>query len=153
MPLKKNNNLKHNLSISSSQTRQLVTVCDSKLLSSAIVALAAARPELAPHSSPSPSSTSLSPSSRSPSRSPCRHPASPSRGATSPSRHPALADRGDGVKNKRASFQADVHEEEWVREDGSTGTSYRPWFNAGLGGFRVCGVYFVRAGEDLGKRG
>ncbi|XP_075896116.1 inositol polyphosphate-4-phosphatase type I A isoform X2 [Nelusetta ayraudi] len=109
------NALERTLTILKEKTRQLVTVCDSKLLSSAIVALAAARPELAPHSSPSPSSTSLSPSSRSPSRSPCRHPASPSRGATSPSRHPALADRGDGVKNKRASFQADVHEEEWEK--------------------------------------
>uniref|UniRef100_A0A3P8S9Z5 Inositol polyphosphate-4-phosphatase type I A n=1 Tax=Amphiprion percula TaxID=161767 RepID=A0A3P8S9Z5_AMPPE len=63
------------------QTRQLVTVCDSKLLSSAIVALAAARPDFSQHSTPSPSSSSLS----------------------------------DGSKNKRASLQAALHEEEWEK--------------------------------------
>uniref|UniRef100_A0A3P9KN18 Inositol polyphosphate-4-phosphatase type I A n=1 Tax=Oryzias latipes TaxID=8090 RepID=A0A3P9KN18_ORYLA len=54
------------LAILTEKTRQLVTVCDSKLLSSAILALAAARPE---NSQP--------------------------------------------TKNKRASLQADPHEEEW----------------------------------------
>lgn len=98
------------------QTRQLVTVCDSKLLSSAILALAAARPEFAQQGTPSPSSSSLSPSSRSPSRSPSRHPTSPSRAATSPSRHALPPEGGDASRNKRASLQADFHEEEWVRE-------------------------------------
>lgn len=107
------NALERTLAILKEKTRQLVTVCDSKLLSSAIVGLASARPELAPHGSPSPSSSSLSPSSHSPSRSPSRQSTSPSRGATSPSRHPV--DRGEGAKNKRASFQADAHEEEWEK--------------------------------------
>lgn len=90
------------------QTRQLVTACDSRLLCSAILALAAARPELAQQGTPSPSSSSLSPSSRSPSRSPCRH-------LTSPSRHPAAPEAAEGSKKKRSSFQADLHEDEWVR--------------------------------------
>uniref|UniRef100_A0A3P8UXX1 Inositol polyphosphate-4-phosphatase type I A n=1 Tax=Cynoglossus semilaevis TaxID=244447 RepID=A0A3P8UXX1_CYNSE len=64
------NALERTLAILTEKTRQLVAVCDSKLLSSAILALAAARPEVTQRSSPSPSSTSLSPSSRSPSRSP-----------------------------------------------------------------------------------
>lgn len=99
------------------QTRQLVTVCDSKLLSSAILALAAARPEFTQQGTPSPSSSSLSPSSRSPSRSPSRHPTSPSRPATSPSRHAAPPEGSEGSKSKRTSLQADWHEEEWVRAD------------------------------------
>uniref|UniRef100_A0A8C7Z126 Inositol polyphosphate-4-phosphatase type I Aa n=1 Tax=Oryzias sinensis TaxID=183150 RepID=A0A8C7Z126_9TELE len=74
------------LAILTEKTRQLVTVCDSKLLSSAILALAAARPENSQRSTPSPSSSSsLSLSSHSPSP----------------------------TKNKRASLQADPHEEEW----------------------------------------
>ncbi|XP_046902095.1 inositol polyphosphate-4-phosphatase type I A isoform X3 [Hypomesus transpacificus] len=100
------NALERTLAILTEKTRQLVTVCDSKLLSSAILALAAARPEgIAPQGTPSPSSSSLSPSSRSPSRSPSRH--SPSRLSTSPSRHP------EGDRGKRTSLPADWHEEEW----------------------------------------
>lgn len=86
-----------------------MSVCDSKLLSTAILALAAARPDLSQQGTPSPSSSSLSPSSRSPSRSPSRHSTSPSRGGTSPS--------AEGAKNKRSSFRADLPEEEWVREE------------------------------------
>uniref|UniRef100_A0A7N6BV97 Inositol polyphosphate-4-phosphatase type I Ab n=1 Tax=Anabas testudineus TaxID=64144 RepID=A0A7N6BV97_ANATE len=84
------NALERTLAILTEKTRQLVTVCDSKLLSSAILALAAACPETTQQSTPSPSSSSLSPSSRTPSRSPSR-------------------------KNKRASLQADLHEEEWEK--------------------------------------
>uniref|UniRef100_A0AAQ5X308 Inositol polyphosphate-4-phosphatase type I A n=1 Tax=Amphiprion ocellaris TaxID=80972 RepID=A0AAQ5X308_AMPOC len=75
------NALERTLAILTEKTRQLVTVCDSKLLSSAIVALAAARPDFSQHSTPSPSSSSLS----------------------------------DGSKNKRASLQATLHEEEWEK--------------------------------------
>uniref|UniRef100_A0A671XPY3 Inositol polyphosphate-4-phosphatase type I A n=1 Tax=Sparus aurata TaxID=8175 RepID=A0A671XPY3_SPAAU len=78
------NALERTLTILTEKTRQLVTVCDSKLLTSAILALAAARPEFIKQGTPSPSSSSLSPSSRSP-------------------------------KNKRSSFQADLHEEEWEK--------------------------------------
>uniref|UniRef100_A0A8C4HCL6 Inositol polyphosphate-4-phosphatase type I A n=1 Tax=Dicentrarchus labrax TaxID=13489 RepID=A0A8C4HCL6_DICLA len=85
------NALERTLAILTEKTRQLVTVCDSKLLSSAILALAAARPEFTQQGSPSPSSSSLSPSSCSPSRSPSRS------------------------KNKRTSFQADLHEDEWEK--------------------------------------
>uniref|UniRef100_A0A668RYH8 Inositol polyphosphate-4-phosphatase type I A n=1 Tax=Oreochromis aureus TaxID=47969 RepID=A0A668RYH8_OREAU len=77
------NALERTLAILTEKTRQLVTVCDSKLLSTAIVALAAARPEFSQQSTPSPSSSSLSPSSR--------------------------------TKNKHASMQADLHEEEWEK--------------------------------------
>ncbi|XP_068428005.1 inositol polyphosphate-4-phosphatase type I A [Clinocottus analis] len=105
------NALERTLAILTEKTRQLVTVCDSKLLSSAILALASARPESPQPGVPSPSS--LSPCSRSPSRSPSRHPASPSRAATSPSRLATPPEGSDGSKNKRSSLQADVHEEEW----------------------------------------
>ncbi|XP_031725328.1 inositol polyphosphate-4-phosphatase type I A [Anarrhichthys ocellatus] len=105
------NALDRTLAILSEKTRQLVNVCDSKLLSSAILALASARPE-STLQTPSPSSSSLSPSSRSPSRSPCRHPTSPSRAATSPSRY---AEGSEGSKNKRSSLQADLHEEDWEK--------------------------------------
>ncbi|XP_029696594.1 inositol polyphosphate-4-phosphatase type I A isoform X2 [Takifugu rubripes] len=101
------NALERTLTILKEKTRQLVTVCDSKLLSTAILALAAARPELAQQGTPSPSSSSLSPSSRSPSRSPSRHSTSPSRAGTSPS--------AEGTKNKRSSFQTDLPEEEWEK--------------------------------------
>ncbi|XP_075962847.1 inositol polyphosphate-4-phosphatase type I A [Anarhichas minor] len=105
------NALDRTLAILSEKTRQLVNVCDSKLLSSAILALASARPD-STLQTPSPSSSSLSPSSRSPSRSPCRHPTSPSRAATSPSRY---AEGSEGSKNKRSSLQADLHEEDWEK--------------------------------------
>ncbi|XP_028291181.1 inositol polyphosphate-4-phosphatase type I A [Gouania willdenowi] len=107
------NAMERTLTILTEKTRQLVTVCDSKLLSSAILALTAARPESCQQASPSPSSSSLSPSSRSPSRSPSRHPASPSRASTSPSRHMTLMEGSEGTKNKRSSLQADLQEEEW----------------------------------------
>ncbi|XP_051938197.1 inositol polyphosphate-4-phosphatase type I A isoform X2 [Hippocampus zosterae] len=109
------NAVERTLTILKEKTRQLVSVCDSKLLSSAIVALAAARPESALQGSPSPSSSSLSPSSRSPSRSPAHHPSSPSRVATSPSRLATPPESIDGIKNKRASLQADLHTEEWEK--------------------------------------
>ncbi|XP_042281710.1 inositol polyphosphate-4-phosphatase type I A isoform X1 [Thunnus maccoyii] len=109
------NALERTLAILTEKTRQLVTVCDSKLLSTAILALAAARPEFTQQSTPSPSSSSLSPSSRSPSRSPSRHPTSPSRAATSPSRHVTLPEGSEASKSKRASLQADLHEEEWEK--------------------------------------
>ncbi|XP_008326297.1 inositol polyphosphate-4-phosphatase type I A isoform X6 [Cynoglossus semilaevis] len=109
------NALERTLAILTEKTRQLVAVCDSKLLSSAILALAAARPEVTQRSSPSPSSTSLSPSSRSPSRSPSRHPTSPSRAATSPSRH-VIPPEGSDVTKKRASLHAELHEEEWEKD-------------------------------------
>lgn len=106
------NALERTLAILTEKTRQLVTVCDSKLLSAAIVALAAARPDLAQQGSPSPSCSSLSPSSRSPSRSPSRHPTSPSRTSTSPSSH---GESGEARRSKRASMQADLQEEEWEK--------------------------------------
>ncbi|CAL8322667.1 unnamed protein product [Merluccius merluccius] len=111
------NALERTLAILSEKTRQLVKVCDCKLLSSAILALAAARPEFARQGSPSPSSSSLSPSSatHSPSRSPSsRHPTSPSRQGSSPSRH-THPEGLEGSKNKRASLHAEWHEEEWEK--------------------------------------
>uniref|UniRef100_A0A667ZNB3 Inositol polyphosphate-4-phosphatase type I A n=1 Tax=Myripristis murdjan TaxID=586833 RepID=A0A667ZNB3_9TELE len=81
------NALERTLAILTEKTRQLVTVCDSKLLSSAILALAAARPEFTQQGTPSPSSSSLSPSSQG----------------------------SEGSKSKRTSLQADWHEEEWEK--------------------------------------
>uniref|UniRef100_A0A3Q3MX92 Inositol polyphosphate-4-phosphatase type I A n=1 Tax=Mastacembelus armatus TaxID=205130 RepID=A0A3Q3MX92_9TELE len=74
------NALERTLAILTEKTRQLVTVCDSKLLSSAILALAAARPEFTQQGTP------------------------------------------EGNKNKRASLQADLHEEwekVWLNVDKS----------------------------------
>uniref|UniRef100_A0A8C7GVY0 Inositol polyphosphate-4-phosphatase type I A n=1 Tax=Oncorhynchus kisutch TaxID=8019 RepID=A0A8C7GVY0_ONCKI len=80
------NALERTLAILSEKTRQLVTVCDSKLLSSAILALSAARPEcISQKGTPSPSSLTPSPS---------------------PSRSPS---------HKRSSLQADWHEENWEK--------------------------------------
>uniref|UniRef100_A0A4W5JPY2 Inositol polyphosphate-4-phosphatase type I A n=1 Tax=Hucho hucho TaxID=62062 RepID=A0A4W5JPY2_9TELE len=85
------NALEKTLAILSEKTRQLVTVCDSKLLSSAILALSAARPEyISQKGTPSPSSLTPSPS---PSRSPSR----------------------EGGRDKRSSLQADWHEENWEK--------------------------------------
>uniref|UniRef100_A0A6Q2Y005 Inositol polyphosphate-4-phosphatase type I A n=1 Tax=Esox lucius TaxID=8010 RepID=A0A6Q2Y005_ESOLU len=82
------NALERTLAILSEKTRQLVTVCDSKLLSSAILALSSARPEyIAQKGTPSPSSLTPSPS-RSPSQ---------------------------GVRGKRSSLHADWHEEDWEK--------------------------------------
>ncbi|XP_028981641.2 inositol polyphosphate-4-phosphatase type I A isoform X2 [Esox lucius] len=110
------NALERTLAILSEKTRQLVTVCDSKLLSSAILALSSARPEyIAQKGTPSPSS--LTPS---PSRSPSRHSTSPLRQSTSPS-HPSISPRhsayleGEGVRGKRSSLHADWHEEDWEK--------------------------------------
>uniref|UniRef100_A0A096MB00 Inositol polyphosphate-4-phosphatase type I A n=1 Tax=Poecilia formosa TaxID=48698 RepID=A0A096MB00_POEFO len=88
------NALERTLAILTEKTRQLVTVCDSKLLSSAIVALAAARPQFSQQST---------------------HPTSPSRPATSPSRHVAPPEASEGSKSKRASTHSDYHEEEWEK--------------------------------------
>ncbi|XP_077584674.1 inositol polyphosphate-4-phosphatase type I A [Stigmatopora nigra] len=102
------NAMERTLAILKEKTRQLVSACDSKLLSSAITALSAARPESNWEGTPSPSS-------RSPSRSPSRQPSSslsPSRAATSPSR---LGAPPDNWKNKRASLQADLLGEEWEK--------------------------------------
>ncbi|XP_052349153.1 inositol polyphosphate-4-phosphatase type I A-like isoform X4 [Oncorhynchus keta] len=117
------NTLERTLAILSEKTRQLVTVCDSKLLSSAILALTAARPEcIVQKGTPSPSSLTPSPS-RSPchsSTSPCRSSTSPSRQSTSPSRH-SISPRhsvyveGERGRGKRSSLQADWHEEDWEK--------------------------------------
>ncbi|XP_055727610.1 inositol polyphosphate-4-phosphatase type I A-like isoform X2 [Salvelinus fontinalis] len=119
------NALERTLAILSEKTRQLVTVCDSKLLSSAILALSAARPEyISQKGTPSPSSLTPSPSpSRSPShhtRSPSHHSTSPARQSTSPSRHSisprhSVYQEGEGGKDKRSSLQADWHEENWEK--------------------------------------
>uniref|UniRef100_A0A8C8CYY1 Inositol polyphosphate-4-phosphatase type I A n=1 Tax=Oncorhynchus tshawytscha TaxID=74940 RepID=A0A8C8CYY1_ONCTS len=80
------NALERTLAILSEKTCQLVTVCDSKLLSSAILALSAARPEcISQKGTPSPSSLTPSPS--------------PSQGG----------------RDKRSSLQADWHEENWEK--------------------------------------
>ncbi|XP_071003609.1 inositol polyphosphate-4-phosphatase type I A-like isoform X6 [Oncorhynchus clarkii lewisi] len=117
------NALERTLAILSEKTRQLVTVCDSKLLSSAILALTAARPEcIVQKGTPSPSSLTPSPS-RSPCRSstsPCRSSTSPSRQSTSPSRR-SISPRhsvyveGERGRGKRSSLQADWHEEDWEK--------------------------------------
>ncbi|XP_064816783.1 inositol polyphosphate-4-phosphatase type I A-like, partial [Oncorhynchus masou masou] len=117
------NALERTLAILSEKTRQLVTVCDSKLLSSAILALTAARPEcIIQKGTPSPSSLTPSPS-RSPCRSstsPCRSSTSPSRQSTSPSRH-SISPRhsvyveGERGRGKRSSLQADWHEDDWEK--------------------------------------
>ncbi|XP_036814508.1 inositol polyphosphate-4-phosphatase type I A isoform X2 [Oncorhynchus mykiss] len=119
------NALERTLAILSEKTRQLVTVCDSKLLSSAILALSAARPQcISQKGTPSPSSLTPSPSpSRSPSRhttSPSQHSTSPSRHSTSPSRHSisprhSVYQEGEGGRDKRSSLQADWHEENWEK--------------------------------------
>nr|XP_029503114.1 type I inositol 3,4-bisphosphate 4-phosphatase isoform X5 [Oncorhynchus nerka] len=112
------NALERTLAILSEKTRQLVTVCDSKLLSFAILALSAARPEcISQKGTPSPSSLTPSPS---PSRSPSRHSTSPSRHSTSPSRHSisprhSVYQEGEGGRDKRSSLQADWHEENWEK--------------------------------------
>uniref|UniRef100_A0A4W5JTP0 Inositol polyphosphate-4-phosphatase type I A n=1 Tax=Hucho hucho TaxID=62062 RepID=A0A4W5JTP0_9TELE len=112
------NALEKTLAILSEKTRQLVTVCDSKLLSSAILALSAARPEyISQKGTPSPSSLTPSPS---PSRSPSRHTTSPSHHSTSPSRHSisprhSVYQEGEGGRDKRSSLQADWHEENWEK--------------------------------------
>nr|XP_029511573.1 type I inositol 3,4-bisphosphate 4-phosphatase-like [Oncorhynchus nerka] len=117
------NALERTLAILSEKTRQLVTVCDSKLLSSAILALTAARPEcIVQKGTPSPSSLTPSPS-RSPCRSstsPCRSSTSPSRQSTSPSRHSisprhSVYEEGERGRGKRSSLQADWHEEDWEK--------------------------------------
>ncbi|XP_049584987.1 inositol polyphosphate-4-phosphatase type I A isoform X1 [Syngnathus scovelli] len=113
------NALERTLAVLKEKTRQLVSVCDSKLLSSAIIALAAARPAYALQGTPSPSSSSLSPSSRSPSRSPAHHPSSPSRVATSPSRLATPPESIDAIKNKRASLNAEEWEKVWLNVDKS----------------------------------
>ncbi|KAM9485105.1 inositol polyphosphate-4-phosphatase type I A-like isoform 8-T8 [Salvelinus alpinus] len=119
------NALERTLAILSEKTRQLVTVCDSKLLSSAILALSAARPEyISQKGTPSPSSLTPSPSpSRSPSHhtpSPSHHSTSPARQSTSPSRHSisprhSVYQEGEGGRDKRSSLQADWHEENWEK--------------------------------------